>query len=96
MMVMFFDIEYPEMPNDDERVDPKQNSDQRSQSDSSSSFVSGKGVNTADFPAYKKMLDFYKGQMKPKKNTKAVNHLALRECCAQVDRSWKDERVFVP
>ncbi|GKE47867.1 ribonuclease H-like domain-containing protein [Tanacetum coccineum] len=27
--IMFFDIEYPEMPNDDERVDPKQNSDQR-------------------------------------------------------------------
>ncbi|GKD30145.1 hypothetical protein Tco_1240923 [Tanacetum coccineum] len=25
--------------------------------------------------AYKKMLDFYKGQMKPKKNTKAVNRM---------------------
>ncbi|GKD81680.1 hypothetical protein Tco_1348519, partial [Tanacetum coccineum] len=50
ILQMFFDIEYPEMPNDDERVDPKQNSDQRSQSDSSSSFVPGKGVNTADFP----------------------------------------------
>ncbi|GJX62357.1 ribonuclease H-like domain-containing protein [Tanacetum coccineum] len=38
------------MPNDDERVDPKQNSDQRSQSDNSSSFMPGEGVYTADFP----------------------------------------------
>ncbi|GJQ94182.1 ribonuclease H-like domain-containing protein [Tanacetum coccineum] len=38
-----FDNEYPEMPYDDERVDPNLNSDQMSQSDSSHSFV----------PAYK-------------------------------------------
>ncbi|GKC21962.1 ribonuclease H-like domain-containing protein, partial [Tanacetum coccineum] len=47
--VKFFDIEYPEIPNDDERVDPKQNSDQRSQSNISNSFVPGEGVNTAAF-----------------------------------------------
>ncbi|GJR38774.1 ribonuclease H-like domain-containing protein [Tanacetum coccineum] len=41
---------YPKMPNDDERVDPNLNSDNKSQSDSSHSSVSGRDVNTADFP----------------------------------------------
>ncbi|GJS62631.1 retrotransposon protein, putative, ty3-gypsy subclass [Tanacetum coccineum] len=47
--INFFDIEYPEIPNDNERVDPSLNSDQRSQSDSSHSFVPVVNVNTADF-----------------------------------------------
>nr|GEV97731.1 ribonuclease H-like domain-containing protein [Tanacetum cinerariifolium] len=34
--INFFDNEYPEMPNDDERVDPNLNSDNKSQSDSQS------------------------------------------------------------
>ncbi|GJR23462.1 ribonuclease H-like domain-containing protein [Tanacetum coccineum] len=38
------------MPNDDERVDPNLNSDNKSQSDSSHSSMSGRDVNTADFP----------------------------------------------
>nr|GEV61869.1 hypothetical protein [Tanacetum cinerariifolium] len=46
----FFDIEYSEMPNDDERVDPNLNSNNQSKSDSSYSFVSGRDVNIADFP----------------------------------------------
>ncbi|GJT67392.1 ribonuclease H-like domain-containing protein [Tanacetum coccineum] len=37
------------MPNDDEIVDPNLNSDNKSQSDSSHSFVSGGDVNTTDF-----------------------------------------------
>ncbi|GKC85467.1 hypothetical protein Tco_1141184, partial [Tanacetum coccineum] len=45
----FFDVEYPELPNDDERVEPKLNSDQRSQSVNSSSSVSSEDANTADF-----------------------------------------------
>ncbi|GJS50962.1 ribonuclease H-like domain-containing protein [Tanacetum coccineum] len=45
-----FDFEYPEIPYDDERVDPNLNSDRKSQSDSSHSSVSDKDVNTADFP----------------------------------------------
>ncbi|GJS75100.1 ribonuclease H-like domain-containing protein [Tanacetum coccineum] len=48
--VNFFNIEYPEMPNDDERVDPNLNSDKNSQSDSSHSYVPSGDVNTADFP----------------------------------------------
>ncbi|GKE64848.1 hypothetical protein Tco_1519009, partial [Tanacetum coccineum] len=48
--INFFDVEYLEIPNDDERVDPNQNSNLRSQSDSSNSFESGNGVNTTDFP----------------------------------------------
>ncbi|GJR25365.1 hypothetical protein Tco_1101597 [Tanacetum coccineum] len=48
--IYFFDVEYPELLNDDERVEPKLNSDQRSQSANSSSFVSGEDANTADFP----------------------------------------------
>ncbi|GKD92184.1 ribonuclease H-like domain-containing protein, partial [Tanacetum coccineum] len=47
--INFFDIEYPEIPNDDERVDNDLNRDKRSQSDSSSSSVSGSNHNTADF-----------------------------------------------
>ncbi|GJW27014.1 ribonuclease H-like domain-containing protein, partial [Tanacetum coccineum] len=47
--VNFFDIKYPEIPYDDERVDPNLNSDRKSQSDSSHSSVSGRDVNTADF-----------------------------------------------
>ncbi|GKF16421.1 ribonuclease H-like domain-containing protein, partial [Tanacetum coccineum] len=39
------------MPNDDERVEPSLNSDQKSQSDSSHSYVPGGDVNTADFPS---------------------------------------------
>ncbi|GJR27973.1 ribonuclease H-like domain-containing protein [Tanacetum coccineum] len=38
------------IPNDDERVYNDMNRDKRSQSDSSSSFVSGRNHNTADFP----------------------------------------------
>nr|GEY11309.1 ribonuclease H-like domain-containing protein [Tanacetum cinerariifolium] len=48
--INFSDREYPEMPNDDERVNPNLSSDNKSQSDSSHSSVSGEGVNTADFP----------------------------------------------
>ncbi|GJW23287.1 ribonuclease H-like domain-containing protein [Tanacetum coccineum] len=47
--INFFDIEYPEMPYDDERVDPKLNSDQKSQSDSSHSLVSSRNMTTVDF-----------------------------------------------
>nr|GEZ39958.1 ribonuclease H-like domain-containing protein [Tanacetum cinerariifolium] len=48
--INFFDGEYPEIVNDDERVDPNLNSDNKSQSDSSHSYVSGGDVNTVDFP----------------------------------------------
>ncbi|GKB86910.1 ribonuclease H-like domain-containing protein, partial [Tanacetum coccineum] len=48
--INFFDIEYPEIPNDDERVDNNLNRNQKSQSDSSSSSVSSSNVHTADFP----------------------------------------------
>ncbi|GJY61677.1 ribonuclease H-like domain-containing protein [Tanacetum coccineum] len=44
--INFFDIEYPEIPNDDERVANDLN---RNKSDSSSSSVSGSNNNTADF-----------------------------------------------
>ncbi|GKA74073.1 ribonuclease H-like domain-containing protein, partial [Tanacetum coccineum] len=47
--VNFVDIEYPDIPDDDERVDPNLNSDRKSQSDSSHSSVSGRDENTADF-----------------------------------------------
>ncbi|GKD60875.1 ribonuclease H-like domain-containing protein, partial [Tanacetum coccineum] len=47
--INFFDINYSEIPNDDERVDSILNSDQRSQSDSSHSFVPGEDVNTTNF-----------------------------------------------
>ncbi|GJT38848.1 ribonuclease H-like domain-containing protein [Tanacetum coccineum] len=49
--INFFDSEYPELPNDDERVDPSLNSDQKSQSDSSHSFMPGEDVNIVDFPS---------------------------------------------
>ncbi|GJS68639.1 putative reverse transcriptase domain-containing protein [Tanacetum coccineum] len=39
------------MPNDDERVELSLNSDQKSQSDSSHSYVPGGDVNTVDFPS---------------------------------------------
>nr|GEV40714.1 ribonuclease H-like domain-containing protein [Tanacetum cinerariifolium] len=42
-----FDIEYPEIPNDNERVANDLN---KGKSDSSSSFVSSSNINTADFP----------------------------------------------
>ncbi|GJT89708.1 ribonuclease H-like domain-containing protein [Tanacetum coccineum] len=45
--INFFDIEYPEIPNDDERVANDLN---KGKSDSSSSSVSGSNINTADFP----------------------------------------------
>ncbi|GJS70337.1 ribonuclease H-like domain-containing protein [Tanacetum coccineum] len=45
--INFFDIEYPEIPNDDERVANDLN---KGKSDSSSSSVSGSNVNTSDFP----------------------------------------------
>ncbi|GKA60331.1 ribonuclease H-like domain-containing protein [Tanacetum coccineum] len=48
--INFFDGEYPKMPNDDEKVDHNLNSDNKSQSDSSHSSVSGESVNTANFP----------------------------------------------
>ncbi|GJZ85221.1 ribonuclease H-like domain-containing protein [Tanacetum coccineum] len=47
--INFFDLEYPEIPNDDERVDPKLNSNYKSQSASSSSFESCRNYFTADF-----------------------------------------------
>ncbi|GKB13316.1 putative RNA-directed DNA polymerase [Tanacetum coccineum] len=49
--INFFDLEYPEIPNDDERVDPNLNSDRKmSQSDCSSSSESGGISVTTDFP----------------------------------------------
>nr|GEZ55413.1 ribonuclease H-like domain-containing protein [Tanacetum cinerariifolium] len=45
--INFFDIEYPEIPNDDERVANNLN---KNKSDSSSSSVSGSNINTVDFP----------------------------------------------
>nr|GEX72132.1 hypothetical protein [Tanacetum cinerariifolium] len=45
--INFFDVEYPEMLNDDERVANDLN---KGKSDSSSSSVSGSNLNTADFP----------------------------------------------
>ncbi|GJT62415.1 ribonuclease H-like domain-containing protein [Tanacetum coccineum] len=45
--INFFDIEYPEIPNDDQRLANDLN---KGKSDSSSSSVSGSNVNTADFP----------------------------------------------
>ncbi|GJS48266.1 hypothetical protein Tco_0598387 [Tanacetum coccineum] len=48
--INFFDIEYPEIPNDDERVENNLNRDKKSQSDSSSSSVSGSNHDNADFP----------------------------------------------
>ncbi|GKE13772.1 ribonuclease H-like domain-containing protein [Tanacetum coccineum] len=47
--INFFENEYPEMLCDDERVDPKLNSDQRSQSDSSHSHVPCRDMNTMNF-----------------------------------------------
>ncbi|GKB27988.1 ribonuclease H-like domain-containing protein, partial [Tanacetum coccineum] len=44
--INFFDIEYPEIPNDDERVPNDLN---KGKSDSSSSSVSGSNINTVDF-----------------------------------------------
>nr|GEX09682.1 ribonuclease H-like domain-containing protein [Tanacetum cinerariifolium] len=45
--INYFDIEYPEIYNDDERVANDMNKDK---SDSSSPSVSGSNINTADFP----------------------------------------------
>ncbi|GKB04819.1 ribonuclease H-like domain-containing protein, partial [Tanacetum coccineum] len=45
--INFFDIEYPEIPNDDERVAYYLN---KGKNDSSSSSESGSNINTADFP----------------------------------------------
>ncbi|GKA15000.1 ribonuclease H-like domain-containing protein [Tanacetum coccineum] len=45
----FFDLEYPEFSNDDERVDPKLNSDNKSQSATSSSSKSGRNTSIANF-----------------------------------------------
>ncbi|GKB12771.1 ribonuclease H-like domain-containing protein [Tanacetum coccineum] len=47
--INFFDIEYPEMPNDDESVENDMNRDKKSQSDNNSSSVFGSNHNTADF-----------------------------------------------
>ncbi|GJW85275.1 ribonuclease H-like domain-containing protein [Tanacetum coccineum] len=49
--INFFNSNYPEMPNDDEKVDPNMNSDYKSHSDSSHSFVPGGDVDTTDFPS---------------------------------------------
>ncbi|GJZ22658.1 hypothetical protein Tco_0559697, partial [Tanacetum coccineum] len=46
--INFFHNEFPEMPNDDERVNLSLNSDHRSQSDSSHSSVPSGGVDTTD------------------------------------------------
>ncbi|GKC90982.1 ribonuclease H-like domain-containing protein [Tanacetum coccineum] len=48
--INFFDIEYPDILNDDERVENDLNRYKKSQYDSSSSSVSGSNHNTADFP----------------------------------------------
>ncbi|GKD83848.1 ribonuclease H-like domain-containing protein [Tanacetum coccineum] len=48
--INIFDVEYHEMPIDDERVDLSLNSDQRSPSDSRHSFVPSGDVNTINFP----------------------------------------------
>ncbi|GKB58682.1 ribonuclease H-like domain-containing protein, partial [Tanacetum coccineum] len=48
--INIFNVEYHEIPNDDERVDLSLNSDQRSQSINRHSFVPGGDVNTIDFP----------------------------------------------
>ncbi|GKB87809.1 ribonuclease H-like domain-containing protein, partial [Tanacetum coccineum] len=53
--VNFFNIEYPEMPNDDERVDPNLNSDKNSQSDSSHSSVPGRD-DIVDLPNDRKAI----------------------------------------
>nr|GEV37700.1 ribonuclease H-like domain-containing protein [Tanacetum cinerariifolium] len=47
--INFFDNEYLKMPYNDERVNPKLNSDQRSQSDSSRSSMPGGNINIVDF-----------------------------------------------
>ncbi|GJY30832.1 ribonuclease H-like domain-containing protein [Tanacetum coccineum] len=47
--INFSDIEYPEMPYDDERVNPKLNSDQKSHSDSSHSSMPDRDLNNAYF-----------------------------------------------
>ncbi|GJS32433.1 ribonuclease H-like domain-containing protein [Tanacetum coccineum] len=47
--INFFDLEYPEIPSDDERVDPKLNSDNKSQNASSSSSESSRNSFTIDF-----------------------------------------------
>ncbi|GKB11074.1 ribonuclease H-like domain-containing protein [Tanacetum coccineum] len=47
--INFFDNEYLEIPNDDERVDPSLDSDYKSHSDSSHSSVLGEGVNIDNF-----------------------------------------------
>ncbi|GKD70748.1 ribonuclease H-like domain-containing protein [Tanacetum coccineum] len=49
--INLFDIEYPWVPNIDERVDHSLNSDYKSQSDSSHSSVPGEGMTTNDFPS---------------------------------------------
>ncbi|GJZ12970.1 hypothetical protein Tco_0548200 [Tanacetum coccineum] len=46
-----FNNDYPEMPNNDDRVVPNLNSDYKSQSDSSHSSMSTGGVDTVDFPS---------------------------------------------
>ncbi|GJR06960.1 ribonuclease H-like domain-containing protein [Tanacetum coccineum] len=45
--INFFDIEYPEISNDDERIANDLNKDK---SDGSNSYVSGSNINNADFP----------------------------------------------
>nr|GEV37602.1 putative reverse transcriptase, RNA-dependent DNA polymerase, Gag-polypeptide of LTR copia-type [Tanacetum cinerariifolium] len=47
--INFFDCKYPMMPNDDKRVDPNMNSNNKSQSVSSSSSESGRDANTTGF-----------------------------------------------
>ncbi|GJW76284.1 putative RNA-directed DNA polymerase [Tanacetum coccineum] len=49
-LLNFFDLNDPELPNDDERVKSRHNSDPESQSDSSHSTNLGDNVNTADSP----------------------------------------------
>ncbi|GKB37997.1 ribonuclease H-like domain-containing protein [Tanacetum coccineum] len=48
--INFFDIEYPDILNDDERVENDLNRDKKSQYDSSSSSVSGSNHNIVGFP----------------------------------------------
>ncbi|GKE99289.1 hypothetical protein Tco_0022640 [Tanacetum coccineum] len=55
--INYFDIEYPVMPYDDERVDLKLNIDQKSQSDSSQSSESDRNMNTVDFTNDKSVND---------------------------------------
>ncbi|GJZ58699.1 putative RNA-directed DNA polymerase [Tanacetum coccineum] len=73
--INFFDLEYPKIPNDDERVDPNLNSDKnKSQSDSSSS---NEGVTTLEENI------FSEGDMDQNPNTVSQDNQNLRRSSRQ-------------